>query len=610
MERPLHSVEWSEFDHSQLLPHNRDRCLDKRVGGSMQWSPHRGPVEPTGTDYAHQLPGTASITSGSKMLCQGQNKSDHPSQDGQCVSTDIHQQIWGNDFPTTELPSQRAVAVVHGEEYPSQSTTPTRCSEHHSGRRIEGHERPLRLDAMPRNIPPNQPETGTSGGGPICQQVDTPTANLCQLETISDGYDHERIHNELGGVQGICQPALEPDRESASTGTPSTSRACLSGTSMESTGVVPSATEDADASTTPDPPEEGSITGHTPREPPRGNPPSSRVGYLRQRYKDCQISEGATKLLLASWRQKSSKTYDSIFRKWVSWCSERESDPVSCPIGEVVNFLAHLFEQGYQYRSINAYRSAISSVHEKVDGYEVGQHPLVSRTLKGIFHERPPQPRYSETWNVAAVTTYIESLGENNSLSLAILTHKLVMLLALTRPSRSADLSQLDLQFRRYLPEGVAFQPTKLAKQSRQAKPMAEFFFPAFNQNKLLCPVITLRAYEERTQQFRKETGPKSLLLTTIKPHSPASSSTIARWLKSLLEKAGIDTAIFKAHSVRGAATTTASNAGVTTCDILNAADWSTPSVFQKFYYKPSKRTQFGTAVLDPNKEVNTTNTH
>ena len=69
-------------------------------------------------------------------------------------------------------------------------------------------------------------------------------------------------------------------------------------------------------------------------------------------------------------------------------------------------------------------------------GYEVGQHPLVSRTLKGIFHERPPQPRYSETWNVAAVTTYIESLGENDSLSLAILTHKLVMLLALTRPSR------------------------------------------------------------------------------------------------------------------------------------------------------------------------------
>jgi len=42
-----------------------------------------------------------------------------------------------------------------------------------------------------------------------------------------------------------------------------------------------------------------------------------------------------------------------------------------------MNFLASLFEQGYQYRSVNSYRSAISSVHEKVDGEEVGKHPLV-----------------------------------------------------------------------------------------------------------------------------------------------------------------------------------------------------------------------------------------
>ena len=41
--------------------------------------------------------------------------------------------------------------------------------------------------------------------------------------------------------------------------------------------------------------------------------------------------------------------------------------------------------------------------------------------------------------------------GENDSLPLADLTHKTVMLLALTTPSRSADLSQLDLRFRRYI---------------------------------------------------------------------------------------------------------------------------------------------------------------
>ena len=52
------------------------------------------------------------------------------------------------------------------------------------------------------------------------------------------------------------------------------------------------------------------------------------------------------KLMLASWREKSSRTYQSQFMKWISWCGTRSVDP---PIGEVVNFLADLFDQGYQY---------------------------------------------------------------------------------------------------------------------------------------------------------------------------------------------------------------------------------------------------------------------
>ena len=50
--------------------------------------------------------------------------------------------------------------------------------------------------------------------------------------------------------------------------------------------------------------------------------------------------------------------------------------------------------------------------------------------------------------------------------------------------------------------------------------------------------------------------------------------------------------------SVRSASTSTAASAGVTTNDILDAADWSSDSVFQKFYYKPLKKSTFGQAVL------------
>ena len=120
-------------------------------------------------------------------------------------------------------------------------------------------------------------------------------------------------------------------------------------------------------------------------------------------------------------------------------------NPTSGPIADVANFLAHLHEEGYQSRSLNACHSAISSVHDTVDGVEVRKHPVISRILKGAYHARPPLPRYTCTWDVQVVLRYFESLGPSMSLSLKLLTFKLVMLMALTRPSHLADLASLQL---------------------------------------------------------------------------------------------------------------------------------------------------------------------
>ena len=44
--------------------------------------------------------------------------------------------------------------------------------------------------------------------------------------------------------------------------------------------------------------------------------------------------------------------------------------------------------------------------------------------------------------------------------------------------------------------------------------------------------------------------------------------------------------------------------AGVTTNDILKAADWSTDSVFRRFYYKPVHSPTFGNAVLSSGQSL------
>ena len=79
---------------------------------------------------------------------------------------------------------------------------------------------------------------------------------------------------------------------------------------------------------------------------------------------------------------------------------------------------------------------------------------------------------------------------------------------------------------------------------------------------------MSLKAYEARTAEFRTLTSglaQTKLFLSWIGKHAPVTSSTIARWLQTCLLEAAINTSVFKAHSVRGKACSTAAWAGVTT---------------------------------------------
>ena len=76
---------------------------------------------------------------------------------------------------------------------------------------------------------------------------------------------------------------------------------------------------------------------------------------------------------------------------------------------KVVNYLSTLFNEGLQYQTVNAHRSAISAYHNFINGKPIEKHPKVCALLTGIFNERPPQPRYSFIWNVDVVLTYIKN---------------------------------------------------------------------------------------------------------------------------------------------------------------------------------------------------------
>ena len=81
----------------------------------------------------------------------------------------------------------------------------------------------------------------------------------------------------------------------------------------------------------------------------------------------------------------------------------------------------------------------------------------MSRFMKGIFHLRPPQPRYTKTWDVNKVLSYLKSLGPNDSLMLKHMTLKTAALLTILGGRRIHTLHMLSAIHMDQSPDKVIF---------------------------------------------------------------------------------------------------------------------------------------------------------
>ena len=126
-----------------------------------------------------------------------------------------------------------------------------------------------------------------------------------------------------------------------------------------------------------------------------------------------------------------------------------------------------------------------------------------------------------------------------------------------------------------------------------------------FLENTEVCPVTVLQLYLDRTaEQASSMRSPRPVFVTSRKPIHRAKPGTISHWIKATLGRAGVDTKTFSAHSTRSASTSHAATRGVPVCDILKAANWSSQSTFERFYYRPNGSDSFQRAILQSTEET------
>lgn len=160
------------------------------------------------------------------------------------------------------------------------------------------------------------------------------------------------------------------------------------------------------------------------------------LSYVRESLQLQGITGEALDIIIDSWRKSTQKQYRTSISAWIDYCKEQKISIATLSLPQLLNFLTLQSKKlGY---------SALSSFI-KVDGFKVGEHPIISRFMSGAFNRKPTFPRYVETWNPQIVLSHLKAYPDIKELSLKQLTLKLTMIMALVTAQRTQPLKLLSI---------------------------------------------------------------------------------------------------------------------------------------------------------------------
>ena len=116
---------------------------------------------------------------------------------------------------------------------------------------------------------------------------------------------------------------------------------------------------------------------------------------LRERLHAKGVSEDSAALITNARRSSTNDHYKSTWRKWHSWCSQRQFDSINCSVNKILQFLTECFNMGYKHSTIAGFRSAISAYHDPINRIPVGKESRISALLACAYNIRPPQPTFT-----------------------------------------------------------------------------------------------------------------------------------------------------------------------------------------------------------------------
>lgn len=273
------------------------------------------------------------------------------------------------------------------------------------------------------------------------------------------------------------------------------------------------------------------------------------------------VNEQVRTYVRASKAPNTIRGYESDWRDFCNWCSRRALKPIPAVPEAVATYLAECAER-LKSGSIERRIHAIAEAH-KVAGLEPPTHAaIVLNTMKGIRRTLGTAP----SQKLAALTNDIRAMVDQTDPDMIGLRDRALILLGFAGAFRRSELVGLTVEDCLFNRDGLTV--TLRRSKTDQTAEGRKVGIP-YGSNPGTCPVRTLQSWLEQTGIA---TGP---LFRPINRHGKVqagrlSGIDVARVVKKLALRAGLDPAKYAGHSLRAGHATSAAIAGASERSIMN----------------------------------------
>ena len=118
------------------------------------------------------------------------------------------------------------------------------------------------------------------------------------------------------------------------------------------------------------------------------------------------LSQDVAQCSLRSIGKETLVGYQRNWRKFATWCGEREIGYGKISVDVICRYLLYLFDLGMKSGFLNSVRSSISFFTQH-SSLNLGSDKTVARIFKYFYKERPKFPRYLVTWDVGKVLKFL-----------------------------------------------------------------------------------------------------------------------------------------------------------------------------------------------------------